>query len=232
MSNSKIEYFPEGSYVYNFANMKRYGPGLWYSFMLDASNAESRDELLHTCKRIRTFCKRAKCQVCHGHCTEYVKNNPPEYFAQTNESLFYYIVDFMNAVYTRTDRPICSKEILYGIFFNNTDVVVDTTVTTPISYQVSNTSHLQIPRKDVKTSNIVPTPYIPTSSFNSKEATKDIKTTPCVNCGTEITEKTSTYKTPVSIGSGSYGRMSTQYSRNNSRSNRRGTLLYNQSTRI
>lgn len=102
---------------YDFSDPARFGRGAWLTFLNAALEADDvKEELLFVCRIIRRFCRYCKCGDCHGHCTNYLSQRPPEQAATSSRELFNYIVAFMSAVNVRTGRPPYDAEILYGLF--------------------------------------------------------------------------------------------------------------------
>lgn len=150
MSLSKTRVAPHDSYMYNYSDMKRHGPGLWTSFMLNSINAENRTELLFVCKQIRGFSVFCKCASCKVHCTAYLKDNPPETAAVSNVHLFNYIVTFMNAVNIRLNKPIYDRDYLLRIFLDEELGVCTSNCGeggTPVSQSRKSTIHTKAPAR-------------------------------------------------------------------------------------
>ena len=98
-------------------NPKRLGPGVWYSFMLNSAKAKTKNELLFICKQIRDFCNHFGCMDCRNHAQEYLKRKAPEDKASTSDTLFRWVVDFMNAVQIRLRKPVYDYQTLHDLFF-------------------------------------------------------------------------------------------------------------------
>lgn len=101
---------------YDFSDPARFGRGAWLTFLNGALEADNvKEELLFVCRLMRRFCRYCKCGDCHGHCTDYIGQRPPEEAASSSRELFNYIVSFMSAVNVRTGRPPYDAEILYNL---------------------------------------------------------------------------------------------------------------------
>lgn len=102
--------------LYDFSDPRKIGNGSWFMMHSASVDAETRDEKLFVCKMIRGFCDRFKCGDCKGHCKEYVDKNPPEDSINSTDGLFFWTVEFRNAVQRRLGAPLYSPNIMYDIF--------------------------------------------------------------------------------------------------------------------
>lgn len=100
---------------YDYSDSRRVGRGVWYMWMVMAVEAKTKEERLTSCKFMRGFCYKFKCGKCHGHCTKYFNDHPPEEHVETSDMLFDWIVNFMSAVNVRTGRPLYDRNILHKI---------------------------------------------------------------------------------------------------------------------
>lgn len=111
--------------MYNFSDPKRMGRGAWTVFMVGSLHARNQADRDAKCHDIRMFCEFFKCLDCHGHCTKYIENDPPEPHSDTNLRLFQWVVTFMSAVNIRIGKPAYDSKLLEEIFTNETMAVCD-----------------------------------------------------------------------------------------------------------
>ena len=100
---------------YDYSDASRVGRGVWYMWMVMAVSSRSKEERLIACRFMREFCYKFKCGKCHGHCTKYFTDNPPEDHVENVDMLFDWVVKFMSAVNVRTGRPPYDRNILFKI---------------------------------------------------------------------------------------------------------------------
>jgi len=78
------------------------------------------------CQLIKEFCDNFKCGKCNGHCHHYVTvSNSPKKMIGVPNGIFYWSVEFRNAVNRRLGRPTFDPEIMMKIFFETTFLACD-----------------------------------------------------------------------------------------------------------
>ena len=102
--------------MYDYTDPRKVGRGVWFMFLLMSAHAETRNKRLWVCDQIRLFCKYFKCKECHGHCVQYIENNPPEDHIEATYGLFNWVSDFMSEVNVRLGKKPYDKNILFDIF--------------------------------------------------------------------------------------------------------------------
>lgn len=116
---------PEGDPLYNFADNTKYR-GTWDVWLRDTVAATEIWHLKAVCKSIRNFTLRAKCLTCRQHSFEYVSCNPPEDHICKKESLFMYLVRFMNTIQKRKHKKFYDPDILYRVYVDeDTEVCLE-----------------------------------------------------------------------------------------------------------
>lgn len=103
-----------------------FGPGGWFSIHLLAINAKTAQEKDHFIRFMNLFCQNFKCKECQGHCSEYLKTNPPETYLNkdvyinekygTIPGVFKWSWEFHNAVNKRLHKPEMSFESAYKYY--------------------------------------------------------------------------------------------------------------------
>lgn len=107
---------------YDFSDIRRHGAGLWFGFHAMTSGESTREERLVLCKKIRRTAVIFKCSECRVHFQAYLQSNPPEETVDTPAGLFFWTVEFRNAVQQRimTEKnitlPIYDSQIMFEIF--------------------------------------------------------------------------------------------------------------------
>lgn len=107
---------------YDFSDIRKHGAGIWFGFHSISSGETTMEERRMICGRIRRTAEIFKCEECRGHFRDYINANPPEDTIGTPGGLFYWTVEFRNAVQRRVMRekniqlPIYDPEIMYEIF--------------------------------------------------------------------------------------------------------------------
>lgn len=98
--------------LYDFSDPKRQGPGSWDYMHNIAAWTEEGDQsqrdirLEFACQIIERHCKYFKCGDCNGHCTKYIhETNPPRNSIAPKYGLFFWTVNFRNAVNKRIKSP-------------------------------------------------------------------------------------------------------------------------------
>lgn len=93
-----------------FANPGATGCGTWWVMFILAKEANTKNKRRFVANfMIPTICKTHKCSECNGHCTEYVKNNPPMNAIRTNISLLDWTINFYNDVSRRIGKPLMRR---------------------------------------------------------------------------------------------------------------------------
>ena len=78
------------------------------------------------CQLIKEFCDNFKCGKCNGHCHNYVmKTNSPKKMIGVPDGIFYWTIEFRNAVNRRLGRPTFDPEIMKKIFFETAFLACD-----------------------------------------------------------------------------------------------------------
>lgn len=148
--------------MYDYTDPNRVGRGVWYFLMVSSLNADDDTQRIYICKQLRDFCSAFKCLKCSKHCAEYIKKNPPEIHTESNDELFNWIVNFMNEVNIRTNRPPYNPKILRKIIIDtdysvcsdcgNKSEEYDQTKNKETNlniYQTENTKFLKIEDEDI-----------------------------------------------------------------------------------
>jgi hypothetical protein len=103
--------------MYNFADPRKVGPGAWFTMHVNSMDAEGKpEELRLVIRQIENFCEFFKCGECKGHCKEYMKQNPPINVINVPFGLFYWTVEFRNAVNRRLGKPTYDPKKMFDIF--------------------------------------------------------------------------------------------------------------------
>jgi len=102
------------------------GPGVWRTIHLETFLARTPEEQRNACYLIRRACLNFPCQVCRGHCSEYIERNPPEknigavVAAGKGEGLpigiFVWGWTFHNAVNSRLGKPTLEWEQAFQLY--------------------------------------------------------------------------------------------------------------------
>ena len=92
---------------------KYVGPGIWYEIHKQAYNAKTPQQQNQFVIFMKDTCYGFPCKICRGHCTEYIKNNPIEYYVGSTVDdellgLFIWTWKFHNSVNARLKKPIMS----------------------------------------------------------------------------------------------------------------------------
>lgn len=133
---------------YDFSDIRKHGAGIWFSFHSFSAGVPTEAERLMVCKRIRYTASIFKCGECRGHFQDYIEKNPPEDTIGTPGGLFYWTVEFRNAVQRRIMREkniilsLYDPEIMFEIFHDMDAGVCDddcgsASVTIPASSSAS-----------------------------------------------------------------------------------------------
>lgn len=107
---------------YDFSNIQKHGAGIWFAFHAMTSGESTVEERLVLCKKIRRTAEIFKCGECRVHFAAYITSNPPEDTVGTPAGLFYWTVEFRNAVQRRimTEKkitiPLYDPQIIFEIF--------------------------------------------------------------------------------------------------------------------
>lgn len=92
----------------------RVGPGYWHRLTRMAWEARTAAKQKEACDEFRYTCRSFPCEVCQGHCGNYVDQHPPEEFIGKEVmvdgvsepiGLFVWIWQFHNAVNLRLGKP-------------------------------------------------------------------------------------------------------------------------------
>jgi hypothetical protein len=106
-----------------------YGPGLWYSLHLDASEIESEKDEDYFIQRLKRLCRRHPCGNCSGHCKKYIEDNKPEKYKGLMDDkgnrigLSKYMWAFHNFVNARLRKKQLGWEEYYSIYYINRKAV-------------------------------------------------------------------------------------------------------------
>lgn len=101
------------------------GPGTWNVIHRLAYNARTKDQQLAYITLMKEICEGFPCDICKGHCKEYITNHPLEEYLNTNLDIqghslplgmFIWSWKFHNAVNTRTKKPIMSWDTAYNLY--------------------------------------------------------------------------------------------------------------------
>src|SRR4029078_5522149 len=103
--------------MYNFSDPRRIGPGAWHFMHGMAFDVEGdAQQTQWAIQRIERFCDFFKCGECKGHCKEYMAQNPPIRSVNLPYGLFYWTVEFRNAVNRRLNKPTYDPKVMFDIF--------------------------------------------------------------------------------------------------------------------
>lgn len=96
-------------------DIKKYGPGMWYSIHQDAKIADknlTRDEFI---KNLKSKFELFPCDKCKEHINSYIKDFPIE----KSENLFYWTWKFHNDVNKRLGKQEFAYEIIHNVHFGS-----------------------------------------------------------------------------------------------------------------
>ena len=104
---------------------KYIGPGTWDVIHRKSFKATNKSDQLRFIEFIKDVCYGFPCTVCKGHCTEYIKNHPPEEYLDVLVDIkgekialgmFIWGWKFHNSVNARTKKPIMSWDTAYNLY--------------------------------------------------------------------------------------------------------------------
>jgi len=101
--------------IYDFADTTKMR-GCWMKMLIDTSFIESPEEAKFICKQFRRLQERFFCSICKKHFAEYLLTHPPEVVKDNKDGLFFWVVDFMNAVNKRLGKEEYDGFTLYSMF--------------------------------------------------------------------------------------------------------------------
>lgn len=112
---------------------KKLGPGTWDTIHTIASSVETEadeDKFIWT---MTIICKKHKCKTCQGHCSTYMKNNPPSaYKGVLNNKgerigMAKWSWLFHNTVNKRLHKKEVDWDTFYSMYFGDPDTMICTT---------------------------------------------------------------------------------------------------------
>ena len=115
----------------DITNPEYVGPGSWNIIHRLSFKAQSKEKQLYFIEFMKELCQGFPCNVCRGHCIEYIKNHPmEEYLGVTIEinnqpvhlGMFIWAWKFHNSVNKRLNKPIMSWDTAYN-FYSQSDLV-------------------------------------------------------------------------------------------------------------
>lgn len=108
------------------------GPGTWNVIHRIAFNSRTKEEQLAYINLIKDICSGFPCEICRGHCNEYIKNHPLEDYLDTllevkgqklSLGMFIWSWKFHNAVNMRTNKPMMSWDTAYNLYSQKDSLV-------------------------------------------------------------------------------------------------------------
>lgn len=96
-------------------DIKKYGPGMWYSIHQDAKISDKDSTRNQFINNLKSKFELFPCDKCKEHITQYMKDYPLE----KSENLFYWTWKFHNDVNKRLGKQEFSYEVIYNVHFGN-----------------------------------------------------------------------------------------------------------------
>jgi hypothetical protein len=113
-------------------DMKKIGPGIWWTIHRDARNADNEEKFEAFCIKIRELHFDFPCMICKRHFGNYLEKNPPEKYKNMFDAVskeyvgaFVWTVEFHNAVNARLEKKIVSLPEAYTLFPKITESCTD-----------------------------------------------------------------------------------------------------------
>jgi len=104
---------------------KYVGPGTWNVIHRNAFRSQNHKQQEEFISFMKEVCEGFPCDVCRGHCKEYIKNHPMEEYIDTmveidgekmGLGMFVWSWKFHNAVNKRIKKPIMSWNTAYNLY--------------------------------------------------------------------------------------------------------------------
>lgn len=101
------------------------GPGKWDIIHTEGFKAKTNESQRRFIELVEEICREFKCEVCHGHCTKYIKDHPPSnYIGKEFEfegvkeklGMFVWSWEFHNSVNIRLGKPHMNYETAYYMY--------------------------------------------------------------------------------------------------------------------
>lgn len=111
---------------------KYVGPGTWNVIHRLSFKARTPEQQRRFIDEMKEICYGFPCNVCMGHCTEYIKNHPIEDYLGTLVDIngekmalgiFVWTWKFHNAVNKRISKPIMSWDTAYNLYSDSENLI-------------------------------------------------------------------------------------------------------------